>query len=115
MAVKIKIENNTYFEQDVVLSGQSLLLELKFNTSDEAWYLTVSDPSSNPIMAGLKIMPNQNITGRYPYLEGLPSGNIWCLRVQQSKEPLGRDNLGFDKIYELVWLTSEEEATLAYL
>lgn len=108
MASKIKIFNRPFFSQEVILGETSYVLTLKFNTSDEAWYLSISYPEGTQLLNGIKLMPNQNLTGAFSYLERLTGGDLWCVRLKNDRSPLGRDNLGIGKTYELVWISSQE-------
>lgn len=104
----INTSDNPYSEQQIVVSGLVLTLVMRFNIIDSSWYLDIKNSSSTvDIKVGIKVMPNQNLTGRYilPSLEG---GNIWCFRKVDTDSEIGRDNLGIDKEYCLYWITDEE-------
>lgn len=110
MAQKIKILDTPYFDQEVTLSSQPYNLLMKYNQSDDSWYLTVRTKTKEVITSGLKLLPDQNITYSRQYLDIMPNGNLYCLRVKANDESLGRDTLGIGKTYELWWIpTSEEE------
>lgn len=95
--------------QTVTLGGNLVNLHFKYNTRNSSWYLSVLDSSNNDIiLSGLKVMPNQNLTGRYN-VEGLLSGNLWCIRNSNDFSPVDRNNLGEDKSYSIYWIPSEEE------
>lgn len=71
--------------------------------------MSVKDSSNNnTIISGLKVMPNQNLTGRYD-IEELLSGNLWCIRNSNDFSAIDRYNLGEDKSYSIYWIPSEEE------
>lgn len=112
MATNIKIPNSAWHSQDVTVSGVLLDLTFKYNTSDESWYVDIANPSGASILDGLKVMPNQSLTQRYSYTNGLPDGNLWCIRRKNDLSAVSRDNLGIGKTYELWWVSSEEEKEL---
>ena len=114
MANKINVLDNPYAEQTVNLSGRDYKLLLVFNTSNNSWYLTIKDTSDNILQSGIKILPNQNLTQLYQYKEIMTGGNLWCFRMKRSSNPIGRDNLGIDKVYELWWITTSEEEAQEY-
>jgi hypothetical protein len=109
MAVLIKVPDSPWSSQRIPLKGETFLFVFKFNTRDESWNLDIQTTLENPIISGIKIMPNQNLTFRQKYKTQLPSGNLWCIRSKNNFSPIGRENLGIDKTYELMWLTPEEE------
>lgn len=109
MALKILTSSEPYSEQRVTIGGISLTLTFKYNSRNSSWYMDIKDGSNtNTILSGIKIMPNQNLTGRY-ILKNFPSGNFWCIRQKNDFTPINRDNFGSDKVYALYWLTSQEE------
>lgn len=114
MALIIKVPESAWHTQDIVLNGVTFNMVLKFNTRDASWYVDLLDANQQVILYGLKVMPNQSLTGRFSYLTTIPDGNLWCLRRKRDFSPIGRDNLGVDNTYELIWLSSEEERELGY-
>ena len=110
----IKIPNSPESTQILSLSGVEYNLRLTFNTADKHWRLDIRDLDSNEIVSGLKIMPNQNLTWRYKYLENMPAGNIYCIRQKNDFSAVGRDNLGVDKTYTLVYLTEAEDTLIGF-
>lgn len=112
MASKIKVPNSAFSEQQVNIGLDQITLILKFNSRNNAWYLDIKDSSADAeILSGIKVMPMQNLTGRY-ILDNFPSGNIWCMRQNSVSDPIGRDNLGTDKDYGLWYFSNEEEEEL---
>ena len=109
MALEIFVPSTPYSEQQVSLGESVLTFEFKFNSRNSSWYLNLYDSQKETeILTGIKIQPNQNLTGRYK-LEGFPLGALWCLRVQSSEEVLGRYNLGVGKNYSMFYLSDDEE------
>lgn len=109
MALKINTSNYPYTEQRVTLGRNVVTLVFKYNIVDESWYMDIfTSEGQTPIKTGIKIMPNQNLTGRY-ILDNLKGGNIWCLRQKRDFTPVTRDNFGGDRTYQLYWLSSDEE------
>lgn len=99
--------DSSYSEQRVTLGTSSYNIVFKYNSRNESWYLNLStSDGQESILEGIKIMPNQSLTSRYllPDFEG----TLFCIRDKNDPTPLGRNNLGRDKTYRLVWLTEEE-------
>lgn len=104
----IRVPDTAYESQEVVLGSKTYTLLFKYNSQDKAWYISILDTSRNPLISGIKVMPNQNLTKPYEYLNVLKGGHIWCRRSKLTGEPLGRDNFGVGLSYELLWISSEE-------
>lgn len=112
MASSIILKEDSYYSQRVSLSNSLFNLIFKFNSVSQSWYLDiVSISGRDKYLLGLKIVPNQNITGRF-ISEALSEGNIWCIKHTNTTEPLGFSNFGEDKDYRLYWIPTEEEREL---
>lgn len=109
MALKIRVPDSAYHTQSINLGGNTYNITFKYNTSDSAWYIKLSQLDGTPITSDIKVMPNQNLTGRFPVYTPLPNGNLWCRRAKNDFRPIDRNNFGIGKTYELVYLTIEEE------
>ena len=111
MATVIKVPDSAYSDSEVTLSGKTYIFTFKFNSRNSSWYLDLKDSDGDIILAGIKIMPNQNLTGRYisTTSENFPDGNLWCFRALNDFSPIGRDNFGLGKTYELTFLTHQDE------
>ena len=104
----INVPSTAYESQEVVLGETTYNLLFKFNTEDQAWYISVRDASLNTLISDIKVMPNQNLTEAYNYLGLIPEGDLWCRRSKRTEAPVGRDNFGVGLSYELVWISSQE-------
>lgn len=114
MTIKIRVPDSAFSEQQVNLTDTVVTLTLKFNSRNDSWYIDIKDAANTTVVkSGIKVMPNQNLTGRY-LLSDLTDGNIWCFRQKSSDEVIGRDNLGLDKTYGLWYLTLAEEEELGF-
>lgn len=110
MAIEIVVPDSAWSEQQITLGGETYNIVFKFNNRDSAWRFDLFDLDQNEIISGIKIMPNQSLYERYKntYPE-LPSGAIICFKSKTSDiNPLGRNNLGVSKTYNLIWLSDEE-------
>lgn len=112
MSFSIRVPDSAFHTQSINIDNTAYNITFKYNTSDNSWYFTLEDIDSGSLIADTKVMPNQNLTGRFPTYNPLPNGNIWCFRFSNNYSPIGRNNLGIDKTYELIYLTFEEEVEL---
>lgn len=106
MAVSIPIPDTGWTRQIVSLSGKSYVFDIQYNTRSLRWYINL-ELNGQQIINSLKVIENINLTGRY-LIDDLSEGNLYCVRVKETSEPAGRDNVGLGKDYELLYLTNEE-------
>lgn len=111
MALNIPIPNSSYSEQEVSLSGVKYNFIFRYIGRDQRWRIDIFDNNKDPIIHGIKIMENQDLTGRYN-LPSFSNGNLYCLRVKQDLTPVSRDNIGLGKAYNLLYFSNEEIDTL---
>ena len=104
----IKVPDSSFESEEVIIAGTTYNLLFKYNTSDAAWYITIRDTEFTPLVSGIKVMPNQNLTKAFSYLNIFSDGDLWCRRAKATRYPIGRDNFGVGKSYELVWLSDVE-------
>jgi len=110
--ININIPNFPESYQNISLDGIEYRLRLTYNTRDKHWRMSLLDLDNNYIIAGIKIMPNQNLTWKYNYIAGMPSGSFYCLRLKNDYSDVGRDNFGYGKTYQLFYMPLVED--LAY-
>lgn len=106
--ILIHTPNTAHSEQRITLDGVAYVIEYKFNVRNNGWYINLYNSSkTTEYISGVKLTPNQNLTGRY-VTDALSNGDIWCARMKNDNEDLGRNNLGIDKSYTLVYFSDDE-------
>lgn len=107
MAVSLFVSKAADSETRISLNNKIFYLTLKFSTREQGWYLGMLDVNRNIILSGVKLqfgsIPTKTISD-------IIDGNIYVINNDDSTEPLGRNNLGQQLKYELVYLTKTEEA-----
>lgn len=106
MAVSIYVPSNAHSETRVTLNNQVFYIELKWNTRETAWYFSLYDVNKISISTGVKlcygVVPTRKISDTL-------NGNIYIVNTTDSKDDIGRNNLGQGLQYQLVYLTLDEE------
>ncbi len=110
MALSLPVPDSSNSIQEVTLDGINYKIHYKFNSRDSAWRLNIFRGSTQ-VIVGEKVMVHQLLLGRYQ-LSDFNHGDIICFRVKDDNLPLGRDNFGVDKAYQLIYFTTEEIAAL---
>lgn len=106
MPLKINVPDSGWSEQNISLNGVTYRFEFHFNGRDERWRMDIY-LEDTPVIKGIKIMENQSLLGRYN-LEDFDHGDIFCFRMEEDGNPVGRDNLGISKPYQLVYYSNDE-------
>ena len=103
----LKIEDSSYQIQRVNIDNQIFNIQLSFNSRDEAWYIDIFDINSTALLQGQKLQWG-SFTSKKFLIPELLSGDFYIFKTDFRDEKLGRNNLGVDKLYQLVYLTDVE-------
>jgi hypothetical protein len=119
MAVSLSIDTEGIFNQKQVftLNGIKYIIKTYYNNrvmdgeedTNGSWYISIYDVDNNPILTGLKCMPNRDMIARNPdgnFLNGLLS----CVDTtpDDPSEDIEIDNFGQNKRYQLWFLTAAD-------
>lgn len=122
MATNIKVEDNPYQETLITLNGESLYITIMYNTSDDtantgkgSWYFDIANRNKEAVLSGVKIIPFQNLTGKYLHVNRLLDGALWCVNTKDGTSDIGRDNFGTDKDFRLWFISNTEAENLGLL
>jgi hypothetical protein len=65
------------YQFTITLSGSIFSLSIYYNVRMSRWIMDVQDPSGNPILTGVALLINRNLTGQYRTL-AIPVGTFFC-------------------------------------
>ena len=110
MPAVVPVPPNTPSEVGINLSGQRYTFTYKFNPRQGEvgrWKLDIKDSDGNYLCKGRTLIerwsPDDHLIDN-----GLPDGLLYVTNVNNTKEPVGRNNLGLGKDYELWYYTDLE-------
>lgn len=106
MPLKINIPESAWSEQSVSLSGINYRFVFTFNGRDERWRLSIYI-GNTAVIEGVKILENQALLSQY-LLDDFNHGELFCIRLKKDGLPVGRNNFGLGKAYELIYYSNEE-------
>ena len=109
MPLEVIVPSPAWTTQDITLGGFKYNFIYSFNERDNRWRIDIYNVDNTPVITGVKIMENQSLLERY-ILEDFNHGDIYCLRIHETPDPVGRDNLGPGLAYSLFYFTNEEIA-----
>lgn len=110
MAIFLRTPSQSWSEQQVSLENINLNIELQWNerastTGGGSWFINFYTSEGEPIVTGIKLVPNYPLTQRYIDTR-LPDGEFFCLRNTSTITDIGRNNLGTD--FRLTYITAQE-------
>ena len=92
--------------QRVSLNNILYDITYRYNTRDERWRIDLA-VQGETFVTGIKVMENQLLLGQFLLSEYI-QGELFCVRNEDDDNPVGRDNFGLGKAYELLYLTPDE-------
>lgn len=95
----------SHYKQTTSLEGTAYQFDVRWNTRDETWSISIADTDGNPILSGLKLLPYSPLIQRYK-IEGFIEGELVGINTTNEFEPPNRDNLGSD--FKLFYLSKDE-------
>lgn len=81
------------WQMQITLSSQVFVLNFHWNALNEYWLMNIYDNDSNPLVLGIKVVTNFDITAQFPLL-GMPQGSIVCQNILDSWEKIQRFDMG---------------------
>lgn len=81
------------FLMQITLSSSIFNLQFHWNSLNEFWVMDIYDSGFVPVVFGIKIVPNYDISGQYTY-SNMPSGDIVCQNFQNTFGDIGRFDMG---------------------
>lgn len=106
MVISIDVPDSAWSEQNVPIDGVDYLFEFTFNSRDRLWTMNVYD-GEYPVILGTRLLVSGNLFGNY-VLDNFEGGLLTLLRVKDDGQPVGRNNLGIDKAYQLIYISDGE-------
>jgi len=81
------------YSEVVTLGGSDFNLTFNWNEREGFWYMDIADAASEPILSGLKIVADWDLTSRFTDSR-LPDGRIITIDQTGGGADPGRDDLG---------------------
>ena len=105
--IQIPTVSDMFYTQITTLDGTDYLLEFRFNTRENCWYLIVSLADSTQLAGGIKLVSNFPLLQKYADSR-MPPGELLVLAPSSDASPPGRFDLGTGLRCQLVYLTKAE-------
>lgn len=101
--IKIKVPDTSNGSVSVGIGGKIFTFNFRYNNLVKKpgnWYLDI-DYNGERLISSLKLIENVPLLRKYAISE-LSDFDLMVVMMKETTEPCSRDNLGFDKPYELV-------------
>lgn len=94
------------FSESVVLDKKVWILRFQWNSRFEFWTMSIADVSGL-LIDGVRLVPNLMLLSCHAK-DTLPAGDFALISPNASTNEVGRNNLGTDLDYLLIYLTEAE-------
>ncbi|NIQ92445.1 MAG: hypothetical protein GWN93_27070 [Deltaproteobacteria bacterium] len=81
------------FKLRTVLEGGTYVFRIYWNSRQQRWHLSISDPDETPVLMGIPLVADTDVIGAFE-IPGLPPGIIMLYDSGEKREEAGRDDLG---------------------
>lgn len=106
MPLLIAVPDSANASSEVTLGGQDYTFRFDFNSRDLRYRISIFQ-NEVPVVLGLKVVDNAALTAKYD-LPQFNHGELYVVQSERTPDPVGRDNFGVGKAYELVYFSNEE-------
>lgn len=89
----IPFKDPSSFVEQVTLSGTIFILMFNWNSLNEFWTMDIRNRDEEPIVLGIKIVPNYPLLAQYTETN-LPLGEIVCQNIVKSPDVIRRFDIG---------------------
>jgi len=101
----IPSKQNSQYREDIELDGTNFILIFSWNALNEFWSVGIYDGDLNPIVLGIKIVTQFNLTQQLVQVN-MPLGDILCQNIVGFFEKIERNDMG--QTNELIYYAEGE-------
>ena len=105
----IPFNNAGSWREQIQLDNVIYFLNFTWNALNEFWVMNILNRNEEPLILGIKIVPNYPLLSTYT-VDGMPAGNIICQNIVNTPEEIKRFDIG--QKFELVYYFEGELESL---
>lgn len=98
------------FQQQITLSSVIFLIYFRWNALNAYWVMNIYDRNDDPILLGVKVVNNFNLTNQFSAIAGMPQGDILCQNILGFWDTIQRFDMG--QTTEIIYYVNGELETL---
>ena len=69
------------WQSQITLNSVIFILYFRWNAMNKYWVMNIYDRNDNPIVLGIKVVSNYNLTKQFSAINGMPQGDIICQNI----------------------------------
>lgn len=77
----IPFKEASAWQAQISLSGTIYFLYFRWNAMNAYWVMSILDANAVPIIIGIKVVTNYDITLQFAAITGMPAGDILCQNI----------------------------------
>lgn len=105
----IPFKESAAWKAQITLSGVIYILFFKWNALNKYWVMNIYDRNESPILLGVKIVTNYNLTEQFVIL-GMPPGDVICQNILGNWNDIQRFDMG--ETTEIIYYENAELESL---
>jgi hypothetical protein len=82
------------WQAQINLTGSIFLLYFRWNALNKYWVMNINDGNDTPILLGVKVVNNYDLTSQFSAIPGMPLGDIVCQSIIDFWYDISRYDMG---------------------
>ena len=82
------------WQAQITLTGVIFLLYFRWNAMNEYWVMNIYNRNDEPIVLGIKVVTNFDLTKQFSAITGMPEGDILCQNILGLWSTIQRFDMG---------------------
>lgn len=95
----------------ITLTSQIFVLTFRWNALNKYWVMSILNANNQPIVYGIKVVTNFDLTAQFAAITGMPEGDILCQNIIEMWNTIGRFDMGDTN--EIIYYEPGELKTMA--
>ena len=97
------------WQMQISLTNVIFIFDFHWNALNKYWLMDILDQDGTPVIYGIKVVTNYDITAQFAAVLGMPVGDIVCQNIVQEWFDIGRFDMG--NTTELIYYEPNELAS----
>lgn len=82
------------WQAQITLTSQIFILQFKWNALNKFWVMSIYNANNIPVLLGVKVVTNFNLTAQFAAITGMPEGDILCQNIIDMWNTIERFDMG---------------------
>lgn len=82
------------WQAQITLTSVIFVLYFRWNAMNRFWVMNIFDSNDQPILLGVKVVTNFDLTSQFSAITGMPLGDILCQNIIQDWNTIERFDMG---------------------